>query len=308
MTRSRAPLKHASEAGVRRASASRERVLALDASHSDQQRGVSARTDGAPRPERLEAQGISGGAEWDGFATAEECLVAASRAEEPELRELYARRGLKLTDDVEMHGLLFRQLYLVQMERSEFERALEYALKASATKALPDISEQDVARAYLGLKQPELAVQHMRLASRVAPPARRAFHLWTLGSTLYLAGRYAEAVFVLKKALMWGTRDKPLYRAQWALARLRAGDEAAREELEELRDHLEMVPCGRGYGQFVLGELAFFLEEYSIAEELLQGFVARSGRGRVALKIALQAELAHAEGLLQEIQNTHPAG
>jgi hypothetical protein len=54
---------------------------------------------------------------------------------------------------------------------------------------MADVARQDAARACLGLGDEQRAIQHLRLASRVSPPARRAFHLWTLGSVLYLNGK-----------------------------------------------------------------------------------------------------------------------
>ena len=92
---------------------------------------------------------------------------------------------------------------------------------------VPDVARQDAARAYLGLGQRERALEHLRLASRVSPPARRAFHLWTLGTVLYLTGRNKEAAGALGRAARWGTTDKPLYLAQEALARRAAGERGA---------------------------------------------------------------------------------
>ena len=58
---------------------------------------------------------------------------------------------------------------------------------------MPDVARQDAARACLGLGEREKAIEHLRIGSRVSPPARRAFHLWTLGSVLYPEGRHTDA-------------------------------------------------------------------------------------------------------------------
>ena len=65
-----------------------------------------------------------------------------------------------------------------------------------------------------------------------------------------------------------------------------------------LREQLADAPCGQGYGQFVLGELAFALGEYDEARRYLNAFVRRTANGRVALAVALAGEIARAERLL----------
>jgi hypothetical protein len=141
----------------------------------------------------------------------------------------------------------------------------------------------------------------MRLASRVSPPSRRAFHLWTLGSVLYLSGRPREAIGALSRAVRWGTTDRPLYHAQLALSRLAHGEAVDPDEIRGHRERLADAPCGQGYGQFVLGELAFFEKDYEAARKYLRGFVKRSTGGRVALAVALQGEIARARRLLARI-------
>ena len=124
---------------------------------------------------------------------------------------------------------------------------------------MPDVARQDAARACFGPRRHErAAIAHLRLASRVSPPSRRAFHLWTLGSVLYLSGPAPRRHRRASRAARWGTTDRPLYQAQLALSRL--GGPARRSPqrwARELRERLADAPCGQGYGQFVLGELAF---------------------------------------------------
>jgi hypothetical protein len=95
----------------------------------------------------------------------------------------------------------------------------------------------------------------------------------------------------------WGTTDKPLYLAQVGLARLAMGESVP--ELASLREQLADAPCGQGYGQFVLGELAFALGDYDEARRYLNAFVRRTTGGRVALTVALAGEIARAERLLR---------
>jgi tetratricopeptide (TPR) repeat protein len=237
---------------------------------------------------------------------------AAVRAASPELflrkatlartsgaRAKYAQRGLsqdgRLDDSTRM--MLLRQLYLSHMEARRFAEALEVAEQMVACNVMADVARQDAARACLGLGDEQSAIQHLRLASRVSPAARRAFHLWTLGSVLYLNGRPRDAVGALERAARWGTTDKPLYMAQALLARLAAGERV--DGLDRAREELEESACGQGYGQFVLGELAFQDKDYEAARQFLTAFVRRTTGGRVALEVALAAEIQRARRLLR---------
>src|SRR5262245_5559850 len=141
-------------------------------------------------------------------------------------RARFARRGLAVDAplDPTTQAMLLRQLYLSCYEARRFERAHEIALQARSLDVLSDVLRQDAARAALGAGNVDDAVVHLRLAARKAPASRRPFHLWTLGSVLFLAHRYAEAIAALDRAVRWGTHDKPLYRAHVALVRLAAGE------------------------------------------------------------------------------------
>lgn len=234
--------------------------------------------------------------------TPELLLRKATLAKTAGMRAKYAARGLSHNGNVDQttRAMLLRQLYLSQMEGRHFAEALEAAEQMVGLAVMPDVARQDAARACLGLGDRARAIEHLRLASRVSPPSRRAFHLWTLGSVLYLSGNYREAIGALSRASRWGTTDKPLYQAQVALARLANGESAG--DLDSLRERLADSPCGQGYGQFVLGELAFNTGDYLAAREYLRGFVKRSTGGRVALAVALEGEVARARRLLARIR------
>jgi tetratricopeptide (TPR) repeat protein len=234
--------------------------------------------------------------------TPELMLRKATLARTAGMRAKYAARGLSHdgTVDETTRAMLLRQLYLSQMEGRRFAEALEVAEQMVTLAVMPDVARQDAARACLGLGDRARAIEHLRLASRVSPPSRRAFHLWTLGSVLYLAGNYREAIGALLRASRWGTTDKPLYQAQVALARLANGENA--DDLQGLRERLADAPCGQGYGQFVLGELAYNTGDFPAAREYLRGFVKRSTTGRVALAVALEGEVGRARRLLTRMR------
>src|SRR6195952_4253618 len=158
--------------------------------------------------------------------TPELLLRKATLARTSGTRAKYAERGLAISAGVDRttRALLLRQLYLSHMEARRFAEALQAADLMVQANIMPDVARQDAARACLGWGDRETAVAHLRLASRVSPPARRAFHLWTLGSVLYLMGHSREAVGALSRAVRWSTTEKPLYLAQAALARRAAGE------------------------------------------------------------------------------------
>ena len=231
-------------------------------------------------------------------------LRKATLARTSGTRAKYAERGLAIAAGVDRttRALLLRQLYLSHMEARRFAEALAAAEQMILADIMPDVARQDAARACLGLGERERAVDHLRLASRVSPPARRAFHLWTLGSILYLMGHHREAAGALMRASRWGTTEKPLYLAQAALARRAAGEKGASADLGGLRERLADAPCGQGYGQFVLGELAYECADFTAARQYLRMFIKRTTSGRVALEVALSGEIAHARRLLRAMR------
>jgi tetratricopeptide (TPR) repeat protein len=233
--------------------------------------------------------------------TPELLLRKATLARTSLTRAKYAQRGLAhgAPLDHTTRVLLLRQLYLSHMEGRRFADALAIAEQMLGTTVMPDVARQDAARACLGLGDREGALEHLRIASRVSPPARRAFHLWTLGTVLYLEERYPDACGVLSRAARWGTTDKPLYLAGLGLARLAAGENVGEEELVELRERLSDSACGQGYGQFILGELCFALGDYSGAARYLRAFLKRVTAGRVALQVSLSGEILRAKRLIR---------
>jgi tetratricopeptide (TPR) repeat protein len=231
-------------------------------------------------------------------------LRKATLAESSGARAKYATRGLAAAgDDRTMRAMLLRQLYLSHMEAERFDKASEIARAAIELGVMADVACQDLARAYLGLGRHREAVDELRRASRLGPASRRAFHLWTLGSVLYFRGDYAGASVAFERASRWGTTARPLYEAQLALARaqLVSKGRAVSPDFAALRAALEEAPCGQGYGQFVLGELAYRQGDAAAAREYLETFVARVSEGRVALRIGLGSELERARGLLASL-------
>ncbi|MGA7118528.1 MAG: tetratricopeptide repeat protein [Polyangiaceae bacterium] len=219
-------------------------------------------------------------------------------ARSPAARGRWARQGLaaRIGLDNTTKAMLLRQLCLAHYETGRFSKAHTVALQALELEVLCDVLHQDAARAALGEGDAKSALSHLRRAARRAPPSRRAFHLWTLGSVLFLLHRYAEAAAVLARAVRWGTHDKPLYRAHLALVRIALGEPV--EDLQAVIDDLGSAPCGQGYGRFVLGHLAYAAGKWSAARRYLLAFVRRTEAARPALAMALRGELQMARATL----------
>jgi tetratricopeptide (TPR) repeat protein len=216
-------------------------------------------------------------------------------------RARWARQGLATYSplDPTMQAMLLRQLGLSHYEARRFERAHAVMLQALALDVLTDVLYQDAARAALGSGDAETALSHMRLAARRAPVSRRPFHLWTLGSTLFLLHRYAESSAVLVRAVRWAAHDRPLYRAHLALVRVARGEPV--DDLQATIDALAAAPCGQGYGRFVLGHLAYAAGQWANARRYLRAFVRRIEASRPVLAIALDGEVRMARATVAKM-------
>ncbi len=228
----------------------------------------------------------------------EDHLRRAMDARSARSRAKYAKLGLSARGPLDRttQAMLLRQLYLAHFETRKFDKAHEVALQALELDVLADVLHQDAARAALAIGDLDSALIHLRKAARLSPASRRPFHLWTLGSTLFLTQRYEEAISALERASRWGTNDKPLYRAHLALAKIAAGHVV--RDLQETTDMLAHAPCGQGYGRFVLGHLAYAAREWRAARRYLEAFVRRAESSKVAMAIALEPELRMAKATL----------
>jgi tetratricopeptide (TPR) repeat protein len=272
-----------------------EKVRAAD---RPKRRSKSART-APPPPPRSKARAVS---TTRPALSPADALQRAMAAETPRARALWARRGLSTRRRIDrtIQSMLLRQLYLAYFETQRFDKALEIARQNLRLEVLPDVVHQDAARAASALGDVDEAAGHLRLAARVGPAKRRAFHWWTLGSVYFLAGRNDDAVSALTRAARWGTTDKPLYQGHLALARCAAGEDVP--EIPRLIDRLAEVPAGQGYGRFVLGQLAYRAQRWDEARQYLTAFVKRSEGGRAAVALALAGEIALARKTLAGLE------
>lgn len=233
--------------------------------------------------------------------TPESLLQRAIGARSAAARAKYAKKGLacRAPLDRTIQSMLLRQLYLAYFEQQQFSKALEIAEQMLDLDTLVDVCRQDAARALIALGDVDEAANHLRLAARAAPARRRSFHLWTLGSVLYLAGKLDEAESTLRRAVRWGTTDRPLYAAHLALIQAEMGQRP--DDLDEIVEQLEQAPCGQGYGRFVLGMLCVHAGRPADARRYLHTFVERTRRGRKATALSLAGEIDVAEARLREL-------
>lgn len=228
-------------------------------------------------------------------------LERARDARTPNSRMGWAKRGLAThapLDRVLQTGLL-RQLYLGLFEEERFAEAAVIAEQMLELGEMTDVSHQDAARAWFAAGDVNTAIGHLRLAARSSPPQRKAFHHWTLGSLCFLLGKHDEALAALERASRWGPGERPLYQAHRAVVKCAKGD--AVTDVDQLLEQLEQVPAGRGYGRFVLGQLAFYGKRPDVARAHLDEFVRRTSGGKPLVKIALREELRVAEATLSKM-------
>jgi tetratricopeptide (TPR) repeat protein len=232
----------------------------------------------------------------------EQHLQKAMAARSARTRAKYAKLGLSASPAIDRttQAMLLRQLYLAHYEGRRFTRALEVAVQLIRLQVLTDVAHQDAARACQAVGDFDGAVGHLRLAARTSPASRRAFHLWTLGGLFYLKGRHSEAESMLERAARWGTTDKPLYIGHLALAQCARGQRSSK--LERVIEQLEVVPCGQGYGRFILGRLCMYAGRRADAIRYLEAFVRRTSAGRPALGIALEGEIDEAKRCLSDLR------
>ena len=257
----------------------------------ERERGLSAPGDGSEQPRMGRPKRLM----------PEDHLERAMAATTPKARAGWARRGLAHRGPLDRttQTLLLRQLYLAHFAERSFERAYDIAAQALALGVLPDVIHQDAARAKQAAGDIDQAVGHLRLAARLGPPSRRAFHLWTLGALLFLAGRHTEAISALARAARWGTTDKPLYEGHLAAAKLEAGMKV--RNLGGIIERLAHCPAGQGYGRLVLGLLARHAGRWEDARSYLEAFVARTERGQPTAAIALEGEIGLARRTLVRV-------
>ncbi|HQP37130.1 MAG TPA: tetratricopeptide repeat protein [Polyangiaceae bacterium] len=237
----------------------------------------------------------------DASGTPEGFLQRAIAARSAAARARWARQGLASRSPLDRttQSMLLRQLYLACFEQRDFERAQEIAEQMVELGVLPDVCHHDLARAMAALDDIDGAAGQLRLAARTAPASRRGFHLWTLGSLLFLAERYPAAHAALLRALRWSTSDRPLVLGHLALVLIALGQPPA--DLATTIEQLAEAPCGQGYGRFVLGLLCHRAGRRKDAERHLRAFVTRTRASRPALAISLSGELMMAERHLAEL-------
>ena len=131
--------------------------------------------------------------------------------------------GLAFSSGVDRttRALLLRQLYLSHMEgQAVCDEALLAAEQMIEADIMPDVAlQQDAARRRASAWASASARSTICGWPVVSPPARRAFHLWTLGSVLYLMGQHREVAWrAVARVALGHDREAALPRASRARA------------------------------------------------------------------------------------------
>lgn len=240
--------------------------------------------------------------------SAADCLAAALRARTSQARAEWARRGLAIDTeelDPELQVLLLRQLYLSFVEEDQLSSALAIADQMARVGPMRDIALHDRARALWAREgapgDVRQAIEAQRQAARVAPPDRRSFHAMALGTLLHFAGEHDAALRALDRAERWSHRDRALIRGFRAYVALDA--DLVPEGIEEARQELGASPLREGYGQFVLGMIAFRLGDRRRAAVHLRAFLRKNASVDRAKALTLREELRRARRALADLES-----
>lgn len=199
-------------------------------------------------------------------------------------------------------ALAARHRYLRALAADRFDEALEAARAAARhAETLADIGHCDAARVLAATGRWAEAIDEQRRAARTAPASRRSFHLWTLGAFEQFAGRHAAALRTFRRAETWAARGRALVRAHAAYCMLEAGMAAPR--LRAVTTALARSPSREGYGQFLLGMIAWHVGDRARASVHLRAFLRRNAAVDRAKAIGLREELRRAREVLARIDS-----
>lgn len=232
-----------------------------------------------------------------------ECLRLALESTTPQQRAGFAEEGLRAGPDLEpdTEFLLLRQVYLSHVEAHRFRAAADVASEMSRLGPMKDVAHHDASRALAALGDVPGAIAEQRLASRSAPPDRRSFQYWGLGTLLHFSGDPEGALGALERGLRWAHEDRPLLRAHAAWIDLETGRLV--DDLGEILRELESSRARNGYGELVLGMLRYHLGDLREAAVHLRAFLRRNAAADTPKAITLREELRRARLALAEIES-----
>ena len=241
--------------------------------------------------------------EVSALRTPEDCLRLAVESSNPDGRAAYAREGLSADAlDPDTRFLLLRQLYLSQLAEESLPDAAKTAQAMAALKtSLTDIGHHDAARVYEAMGQRDAAIARQRLAARTAPPDRRSFQWWSLGTLLHFSGDPEGAQSAFIKGERWSQEDRPLLRAHGAWVALESGEVV--EGLAEITAELERGKARNGYGTLVLGMLRYLMGDHRAAAAALRSWLRRNASLDLAKAMTLGEELRRARTILAELES-----
>ena len=231
--------------------------------------------------------------------TPEEYLWQATRAKDTSTRLSMAQLGLAIPADElhpETHLLLLRQLYLVKLELGRLGEARGIAEQMVQLGVMRDTASHELSRVLFALGELDLAIVHQRQAARQAPPSRRSFHFWCLGTWQEHAGQPADAIESMERGLRWAQRDRALLEAHSACLKLGMG--TAVQDLKGYIARLLSSANREGYGRYLVGRIFEEMGDHRQAAVHLRAFLNRNASIDRAKGLTLRRELDYARDIL----------
>jgi len=197
--------------------------------------------------------------------------------------------------------LLLRQLYLAHLDEEALDEALSIAEQMVRVGPMQDIAHHDRGRVHVARGDLRKAIEAQRLAARHAPPSRRSFHSLALAQFQHFAGDSEFSLRTLEKAQRWSLGDRALVRGFRAYVELET--DRVPEGLEATRRALNASPMREGYGQFVLGMIAWHLGDKRMATVHLRVFLRKNASADKAKAATLREELKRARKVLSQTES-----
>lgn len=202
----------------------------------------------------------------------------------------------------EGRALVLRASLIEDVAAGRLEAALEKAHAMTRLRGeLKDIAHHEEARVLVGLGRESESIGALRLACRASPAPRRSFHHFCLGMALHFQGDADGAIAVLERGRRWAHGDRALVRGALAWARLASG--RAQPRLTAIVEALAASPSREGYGQLVLGMIAFHTGDTRRATAHLRAFLRRNARLEPTKELSLRSELRAARRALASIES-----
>jgi len=186
----------------------------------------------------------------------------------------------------------------VKLELGRFGEARGIADQMVHLGVMKDTACHDLSRVLFALGELDAAIVAQRQATRHAPPARRSFHFWCLGTWQEHAGQLAEACESMERGLRWAKRDRALLEAHRACLQLAMG--IGVRDLQGYISRLLSSANREGYGRYLAGRIFDEMGDRRQAGVHLRAFLNRNASIDRAKGLTLRRELDYARDALAD--------